>query len=138
MTKSRMQTQPITEQDLETQIQALLRKPYKKVISGDADDGYLATAPELPGAITAGETEAEALEMLRDAMAGWFEARLMAGLLIPEPARERYSGRILVRCSPELHGQLADAAEEQHVSLNQFVTTILAAAVGLPRVSMTP
>ncbi len=44
-------------------------------------------APELPGCVTAGETEEEALALLCDAMAGWFEAALDHDLPIPEPAR---------------------------------------------------
>lgn len=61
-------------------------RPYRKVVTGDAEEGYLAMVPELPGCFTAGETPAEALEMLDDAMAGWFESALERGLTIPEPA----------------------------------------------------
>jgi antitoxin HicB len=67
-------------------IDELLKRPYRKVIRGTAEDGYLAEAPELPGCVTAGDTEAEALELLADAMAGWCDARLARGLPIPEPS----------------------------------------------------
>ena len=71
-----------------TEIAALLRRPYVKVIRGDPKQGFLATAPELPGCITAGETEEEALAMLKDAMAGWFETALAHSWKIPEPTAE--------------------------------------------------
>ena len=42
----------------------------------------------------------------------------------------RYSGRILLRMPPELHGDLADRAERDGVSLNQLLTRLLAEGVG--------
>ena len=54
--------------------------------------------PDLPGCMTAGETEAEALSLLPDAMAGWLESVLERGLPVPEPSvRPEYSGKVLVR-----------------------------------------
>lgn len=49
-------------------VEELLRRPYRMVIRGTPEEGYLAEAPELPGCITAGETPEEALALLRDAM----------------------------------------------------------------------
>lgn len=112
----------------ETTIEELLRRPYRKIIQGDPVEGYLAEAPELPGCFTAGETDLEALELLQDAMAGWFESRLANGLSIPEPSRvpgEPYSGRILLRIPPAVHRQLVEQAREQGVSLNQWALTVL-------------
>ena len=42
----------------------------------------------------------------------------------------RYSGRILLRMPPELHGELAERAERDGVSLNQLLTRLLADGVG--------
>jgi hypothetical protein len=42
----------------------------------------------------------------------------------------RYSGRILLRMPPELHGELAERAERDGVSLNQLLTRLLAEGVG--------
>ena len=75
----------MSDADRERLIQALVGRPYRKVISGDDVDGYLAEAPELPGCVTAGETVEDALAMLRDAMEGWIEAALIANESIPEP-----------------------------------------------------
>jgi antitoxin HicB len=76
----------MSDEERERMIQELVLRPYRKVISGDDVDGYLAEAPELPGCITAGETVEEALAMLRDAMEGWIECALVAGDSVPEPA----------------------------------------------------
>jgi antitoxin HicB len=75
----------MTGEELERKIQEILAPPYRKVISGDDVEGYLAEAPELPGCVTAGETVEEAERMLRDAMEGWVECALVAGEDIPEP-----------------------------------------------------
>lgn len=76
----------MNELEREARVQALLTRPYTKVIRGDAAEGFLGEAAELPGCLTAGETEQEALANLREAMAAWFEAALVAGRAIPEPA----------------------------------------------------
>lgn len=70
----------------EQTIQELLDHPYQKVIRGEPVEGYLAEAPELPGCLTAGETETEALMNLREAMAAWFASALAHGDPIPVPA----------------------------------------------------
>jgi RNA polymerase sigma factor (sigma-70 family) len=44
--------------------------------------------------------------------------------------KAEYSGRILVRMPQTLHDELAHAAEGERVSLNQFITNALAAAIG--------
>jgi hypothetical protein len=41
-----------------------------------------------------------------------------------------HSGRLLLRMPPELHGELARAAERDGSSLNAFITRILSEAVG--------
>ena len=81
----------MTKANLERQVRELASRPYRRVISGDDVDGYLAEAPELPGCVTAGETPAEANEMLQDAIEGWIESALLAGEVVPQPAVSRAS-----------------------------------------------
>ena len=115
---------------IEQRVQELLKLPYRKVIRGDAQEGFLAEAPELPGCFTAGETEDEALEMLREAMAAWIESALIDGDPVPEPTPDpTYSGRVLVRMPKSLHRCLAERAKEEGVSLNQMAVTILAQGI---------
>jgi antitoxin HicB len=111
----------------------LLARPYRMEVRGDPEEGYLATAPELPGCMTAGETPTEALELLRDAMATWLESAIAHGDPIPEPAqasKDDYSGRLLLRMPKTLHRDLAAGAEREGVSLNQHVVSLLSTAVG--------
>lgn len=115
---------------VQAQVAEIMRRPYRKVITGDREQGFLAEVPALPGCMTAGETEEEALVLLRDAMAGWLTVSLERGLPIPEPKADTCSGRILVRTSKTLHRQLAERAEEEGVSLNQWIVTLLAEGMG--------
>jgi RNA polymerase sigma-B factor len=45
-------------------------------------------------------------------------------------ARGRHSGRLMLRMPQSLHAELAEAAEREEVSLNQYITNTLAAGVG--------
>lgn len=76
----------MTDADQAAEFAELLKRPYRKVIRGEPAKGYLAEASELPGCVTAGATEAEALENLREAMTVWFESVLAHGEPVPEPA----------------------------------------------------
>ena len=48
----------------------------------------------------------------------------------PSDEDTSYSGRLLLRMPPELHGELARTAERDGSSLNAFITRILSDAVG--------
>ncbi len=118
---------------------ALLERPYHiRLQQRDDGDGayWFATVEELPGCMSDGDTEAEALASVRDAMHGWISAALEAGRPIPEPRDDettRYSGQFRVRLPSGLHKALADEARREGVSLNHFVSSALSSAVGWRR-----
>jgi predicted RNase H-like HicB family nuclease len=92
--------------------------------------GYLASAIELPGCVATGETEAEVLEELRDAIRSWVKTAREFGDEIPAPAStHRYSGKFVVRVPTSLHRSLALRAGAEGVSLNQLVSTLLSGGV---------
>jgi antitoxin HicB len=113
--------------EIEAQVQEILKRPYRKVISGDADEGFLIQVPDLPGCMTAGETMEEAVSMLPEAMVAWLESVLLAGQTVPEPTPvPEYSGRLLVRMPKTLHQRLIERAEVEGVSANQLAVALLA------------
>ena len=65
---------------------------YKIELLPEADGSWAAVIPELPGCVGAGDTIAEALEMLEDAKPGWLTSRLKHGDPIPEPAEVMAAG----------------------------------------------
>ena len=115
-------------------VEDYLKLPYHvEIIREDdrEDPGWVARVVELPGCITQGDTFEELGEMIEDAMRGWIGVALEAGIPVPEPARdEDYSGKFVVRLPKSLHRQLAEVAVREGVSLNQFISTALARAVG--------
>jgi antitoxin HicB len=49
--------------------------------------GFLATAPDLPGCMSDGETPEEALANVRDAIAAWIEEARVLGRPVPKPSQ---------------------------------------------------
>lgn len=77
------------DDELRRRAREIMKRPYRKVIRGDAEEGYLGEVPELPGCLTAGATEAEALANLNEAMLAWLMTALEDGIPIPEPEHAR-------------------------------------------------
>jgi predicted RNase H-like HicB family nuclease len=49
--------------------------------------GFIATVPDLPGCMSAGETPEEALANVRDAIATWIDEARALNRIIPSPSR---------------------------------------------------
>ena len=94
----------------------------------DEDEGFIAIAPDLPGASAWGKTEAGAIKELRIAIDLWIKAARKVGNPVPKPSDRTdltYSGKFLMRVPKRLHAELAHAAKSQGVSLNQYVLYVL-------------
>ena len=63
------------------------RWKYRVLIEPD-EDGYVAEVPSLPGCISQGETRQEALENIREAIAGYLESLEAHGDPVPPPISE--------------------------------------------------
>ena len=50
----------------------------------EPEGGYTVTVPSLPGCISYGETFEKAMEMIKEAMAGWLDVAKKEGVPIPE------------------------------------------------------
>jgi antitoxin HicB len=100
---------------------------YPVHVIADPDGGYVAMFPDLPGCMTQGETLEEIAFMAEDARHGWIETEYERGNDIPLPTYpEEYSGKFNVRLPRSLHRSLAESAEREGVSLNQYVVALLA------------
>ena len=107
--------------------------PYTVEVIKDSTDGYtayVAGVKELPGCLTQVESYADLGWMLEDAMRLWIGMCMEQGRPVPEPRpAEEYSGKFVVRLPKSLHRELAEAAEREGVSLNQWVNVALAKGV---------
>jgi antitoxin HicB len=116
---------------MEKNLEYYLNLPYTREFIPDPTGGWDIRIKELPGCISQGETPEEAMRMIEDAMRLWLTVSLEDGDLIPEPRLEQeYSGKFVARVPKSLHRKLVETAEQEGVSLNQLVSTTLAALVG--------
>jgi len=110
-----------------------LAKQYRVVLYPIEDlDGekieWGAEVPELPGCVGGGETEEEALAMVRDAIKAWLEVAIERGKKIPAPkefGETEFSGKFTLRLPKSLHKILSFRAEEEGLSLNQYLLFLL-------------
>lgn len=104
-------------------------------LSAEDGGGYLITFPDLPGCMSDGETEAEAVLNGRDAFASWISTRADAGKSIPAPSYQpepvpMASGRFVTRLPKSIHVKLAERAKAEGVSLNTLVLAFIAEGLG--------
>ena len=111
---------------------------YSHVISPlpkDDGGGFLITFPDLPGCMSDGATEAEAIANGKDAFKAWVSARIDSGKAIPEPfyrpdTLPDVSGRFVTRLPKSVHAKLAARAKAEGVSLNTLVLAFVAEGLG--------
>jgi len=110
-----------------------LEYPFQAV--ADPDGGYVIIFPDLPGCLTQVDEIAEIGPMAEDARQGWIETAYEHGMEIPLPSYpEEYSGKFNLRIPRRLHRELAEEAEREGISLNQYVTALLGRRDALARV----
>ena len=97
-------------------------------LSKEEGGGDLVEYPDIPGCMSDGETIEEAIangrEALRDCVAVFHES----GRKVPKPGIEAAQWR--QRLPRTLYSKLTVQAEKEGVSINSFVTAIIAEAIG--------
>ncbi len=110
------------------QIAEYVAKPYARILTPAEEGGYVAEVLEVPGAISEGDTAADAVEMVNDALGGIIAVMLEDGEKIPEPLGfNEYSGRFNLRVSSDVHREAVMRARVEGVSLNQWVSQAIVA-----------
>jgi len=110
-----------------------LALPYTMIVRWNpSDEVFVARVKEIEGCTGHGDSEADALLMLRDNLREWFALCLANNEPIPLPVECDVlpSGKWLQRVPRTLHKQLIECAGREGVSLNTYVTTCLARSVG--------
>lgn len=101
--------------------------PYTIEITPD-DGSFFVKVKELEGCMSVGESKADALIMIEDAMREWLSVALEDDMEIPLPEAlqaGRYNGKFPLRLPKSLHRKLAEWAEQDNVSLNQYLVMLL-------------
>ncbi|MDP4302638.1 type II toxin-antitoxin system HicB family antitoxin [Leptothrix discophora] len=92
--------------------------------------GWLATFPDLPGCMGDGETPEQAIADGYAAAQAWLDVAAEAGDPIPAPSTGGESGKFVARVPRSLHTRLAARAEQEGVSMNTLVVSMLSEGVG--------
>ncbi len=124
--------------DIDDQLATILSSPYSRVFWKD-DNGYGASVLEFPGCYAAGPSAEDAMQNLEDAMADWSRSELEAGHGVPAPlGGKNHSGRIHLRIPPSTHERASLLAAHAGVSLNRWLSDVIARATGDPSASPSP
>jgi predicted RNase H-like HicB family nuclease len=73
---------------LEEVVAPLVYPVVVEPLSVEDGGGFLATAPDLPGCMSDGETPEEALRSVQEAIAEWIEEARRLGREVPKPSRK--------------------------------------------------
>ncbi len=110
------------------------RKPpfkYRVDIAwSDDDQCYVARVPELPGCVTDGTSIEEAAIHAKEAVTVYLET--LDDQKRPHPpalSERKFSGKVPLRISPDLHRDLTARAMTEDLSLNQFIERKLKKAI---------
>ncbi len=86
----------------------------------------MAQIKDLPGCLTQGETLDETMDNINEARELWIETAYESGDKIPLPSTDdTRSGKLLLRMPKSLHRLLAEEADTENVSLNQYIVFLL-------------
>jgi antitoxin HicB len=109
-----------------------LAKPYARLVIPEEDGSFRGEIVEFSGCISTGNTAAEAIEKLELVAKSWLISALDLNQSIPNPVESSndFSGKLVLRFPKSLHKKAAWFAELEKVSLNQFIVTSIAVALG--------
>ena len=100
--------------------------PYPFKVVAEPEGGYFIEFTDLPGCMTQVQRAEEIGPMAEEIRVLWIETEYARGAEIPAPSTPvEYSGKFVVRLPKSLHRRLAESAELDGVSLNQFVIMLL-------------
>lgn len=87
------------------------------------DNEYIGLCTEFPSLSWLADTHDQALQGIRELIAEVVEDMRINNEVEPEPiATKRFSGKFMVRVSPDLHRQLTLEAAESGISLNRLAS----------------
>ena len=100
-------------------------------LSKEEGGGYLVEFPDIPGCMSDGKTIQEAIANGREALRDCLEVFKESGRKTPKPNIEPAQWR--QRGPRTLYSKLTKQAKNEGVSINSFVTAIIAEAIGAKR-----
>lgn len=107
-------------------VEEYVNRQYRYVVIAEREGGYFIKYPDLPGCVSQVDTEDEVGQAAVEIKRLWIESAFDDGIEIPDPSfPEEASGKFNLRLPKSLHRRLVEVAEEEGVSLNQMVVSLL-------------
>jgi antitoxin HicB len=128
-------------EELKKKVEYYMDLPYTMTVKRYDDQGvyYLAGFVELPDLFMTGATPEEAVKELLVEKPEYFEECIKRGFNIPVPlSAHKYSGKLNFRMPKRLHEKVATIAENEGVSINQYLLSVVSEAVGSDKVLSIP
>jgi len=98
-------------------------------LSHEDGGGYMISFPDFPGCIADGETVQEAMSQGQDALKAYKEGLADMGHSVDRLALSTLNGKWTQRVPKSLHAAIVKKAESEGVSLNAYVSLVLAGSV---------
>jgi len=113
-------------------MRGLKKYPFEvRPLSEEDGGGFLIAFPDIPGCVSDGETEEEAIANGREALKACLLALKAEGFPLPKPNSGGIaSGKFVTRVPKTIHAQLSARAKSEGVSLNTLVLTFIAEGLG--------
>jgi len=98
-----------------------------RVTWSDEDSQYVGLCAEFPSLSWLADSQEEALRGIKEVVSDVVADILTNNEPVPQPiATQKYSGNFTVRIPPRLHRSIAIKAAEAKISLNRYISHILA------------
>jgi len=116
---------------VQKKLRTYLERPYRMNLAFDREsDAWVVRYPDLPGCLAHGNSPDRAIAEGEEAKSLWIASALESGFAIPEPSRETtHSGKLVLRLPKTLHEAAAEGAQEEGVSLNNYLVHLISEGV---------
>ena len=112
---------------------------YEIEVQKAEEGGFVVSIPVLPGCITQVEEWGEAEDAIEEVRRHWIQVAHDDGVDIPLPkSQKEYSGKFVLRIPRSMHRGLDRRAEDERVSLNTLVVSLIAQSLGSRNMDTDP
>ena len=112
-------------------VEYYLNLSYEIEVQKEEEGGFVVSIPVLPGCITQVEEWGEAEDAIEEVRRIWIQTAYEDGVKIPLPkSAKEYSGKFVLRIPRSMHRNLDTRAQEEGVSLNMLVVSLISQSLG--------
>ena len=120
-------------------LEYFLALSYSIEVQQAEEGGFVISIPELPGCITQVEQWEDAYSSIDEVRKEWIKAAYEDGAEIPLPkSGKEYSGKFVLRIPKSMHRRLDERAEDEGVSLNTLLISMISECLGSQKAEPVP